>query len=321
MDWDNYTDTGMLNAAEDFHSCSHGAIKPTYMIDSDGGRILHTVSLGDESRLHITREVYDRLSDTAVPSPDVVHDAADQTVPYLVVEAVDGDNPETTYSDMPVDEKASFSYQAGHALGEAHRALRTESAGTLDGTGDGIEIRDADWDTLLTGHMRDKIDYLRETELDSALLDDAEQLVDTIEDELDAPDEPGIIHLDYRPGNLMWDDGDVTAVLDWDNARAGDQLYDYVNAETSFVENAPEKHQDNVRQSFRQGYEDAGQIVDEDRLYETYRYLSLLSKTKGLLYVNEEYSAGREQRAERFTEAFKEQQPQLMARYGIEEER
>lgn len=316
MDWHDYIDTGMLTAPEDFHSCSHGAIKPTYMIDDGENRhILHTVSTGEDSRLHTTREIYDRLEDTPVPSPAVTHDGTDEAVPYLVVEAADGDNPERTYQDMPAEEMTAFAYQAGQALGQAHRNLPADAAGTITGTDEGIEIKETPWDRLLTEHMESKIGYLRETDMDGTILDEADEILGSIEDELDEPDRQGIIHLDYRPGNLMWDGEEVTAVLDWDNARAGDQLYDYVTSETSFVENAPARQQDEIKQAFRSGYEQENTSIEEDERYQAYRYLSVLSKTKGLLYVNDEYDAGQHEREKRYLETFHQEHDLMDERY------
>jgi len=316
MDWDSYTDTGMLNASAGFKSCSHGTIKPTYMIDDGTDRyILHTVSTGEKSRLHTTREIYNQLGDTDVPSPAIEHDGTAGTVPYLVVEAADGENPERTYTDIPADEMASFARQAGQALGQAHRQLPTDISGTLTGTDEGIEIEEIPWDRLLSDHMHSKIEYLRRTAMDDHILDAAADILGSIEEDLDEPDRKGIIHLDYRPGNLMWDGEEVTAVLDWDNARAGDQLYDYVTSEISFIENAPHDRREDVREAFRDGYEHENTMIDEDDRYDIYRYFSILSKAKGLLYVNEEHDAGQREREDRYVELFHRKHERMNEQY------
>lgn len=302
MDWDDYVDTGMLHAPASFDSCSHGTIKPTYLIDDDA--ILHTVSPTEQDRLHMTQHIYDGLDDSPVPVPEVRHDGTDRDAPFLVVDAVEGDNPERSYGSMEKDELLSFAYQSGEALGHAHQAYETDSAGTILADGDGLTIDDQSWDRLITDHMREKVEYLRETDLDDAYLDEADAIIDRIGDDLPASTDTGLMHLDYRPGNIMWDGDEITAVLDWDNARSGDQLYDYVNAEVSFVENAPEQLREDVRDAFREGYTSTGRKVSEDDAYDDYRYLSLLSKAKGMLYVNEQYDAGRTERASRYTERF-----------------
>jgi aminoglycoside phosphotransferase (APT) family kinase protein len=39
-----------------------------------------------------------------------------------------------------------------------------------------------------------------------------------------------LLHGDYWPGNLVWRDGALAAVIDWEDARVGDPLYDLANS-------------------------------------------------------------------------------------------
>jgi aminoglycoside phosphotransferase (APT) family kinase protein len=39
-----------------------------------------------------------------------------------------------------------------------------------------------------------------------------------------------LLHGDYWPGNLVWRDGVLAAVIDWEDARVGDPLYDLANS-------------------------------------------------------------------------------------------
>jgi aminoglycoside phosphotransferase (APT) family kinase protein len=45
-------------------------------------------------------------------------------------------------------------------------------------------------------------------------------------DRLPDPGEPVLVHGDFRLGNLIWSGNRVVAVLDWEDAAAGDSLYD-----------------------------------------------------------------------------------------------
>jgi aminoglycoside phosphotransferase (APT) family kinase protein len=36
------------------------------------------------------------------------------------------------------------------------------------------------------------------------------------------PVPPGLVHIDYWPGNILWDQGRITAVIDWEEAAYGD---------------------------------------------------------------------------------------------------
>lgn len=41
---------------------------------------------------------------------------------------------------------------------------------------------------------------------------------------------PVVLHGDYWPGNTLWKDGRLTAVIDWEDTRLGDPLFDVSNA-------------------------------------------------------------------------------------------
>ncbi|MCY3556682.1 MAG: phosphotransferase [Gemmatimonadetes bacterium] len=41
---------------------------------------------------------------------------------------------------------------------------------------------------------------------------------------------PVVLHGDYWPGNTLWQDGKLTAVIDWEDTRRGDPLFDVSNA-------------------------------------------------------------------------------------------
>ena len=67
-------------------------------------------------------------------------------------------------------------------------------------------------------------------------------------------DTPTLLHLDYHPMNVMTDGSEITAVLDWANAAAGDPRADYARTYTilHFADiGAPE-----LLQVFAQGWQD-----------------------------------------------------------------
>ncbi|CAA9549382.1 MAG: hypothetical protein AVDCRST_MAG73-2739 [uncultured Thermomicrobiales bacterium] len=46
---------------------------------------------------------------------------------------------------------------------------------------------------------------------------------------------PALLHGDYWPGNLLWRNGRLAAVIDWEDARVGDPLADVGNARLEFL--------------------------------------------------------------------------------------
>ena len=43
-------------------------------------------------------------------------------------------------------------------------------------------------------------------------------------------DQSVLLHGDYWPGNILWKDGRIAAVIDWEDAATGDPLFDVANA-------------------------------------------------------------------------------------------
>ena len=37
---------------------------------------------------------------------------------------------------------------------------------------------------------------------------------------------PALVHIDYRPGNVLWDENGISAVVDWEEAAYGDPAID-----------------------------------------------------------------------------------------------
>ncbi|MFD0590346.1 phosphotransferase family protein [Paenibacillus sp. GCM10027627] len=45
-----------------------------------------------------------------------------------------------------------------------------------------------------------------------------------------SPNSVGLLHGDYWPGNLLWENGELSAILDWEDAAVGDPVSDVGNA-------------------------------------------------------------------------------------------
>lgn len=135
-----------------------------------------------------------------VPEP-YLHDVSDPDGPYLVAEWIDG-STDVDVADLPtaLDQMARFLVGL-HALDLSAVALPgldlIEDPGLaiephLPSTDDGERVRVA---------------------LRSGALDDE-------------PNRAVLLHGDYWPGNVLWRDGLLRAVIDWEDACLGDQLAD-----------------------------------------------------------------------------------------------
>jgi len=277
--------TGLTELEQhDLAPVSHGAVKETYALSGpreDEDYIVQVAAPGD-GRVRLAAELYDRVAEeTSIPTPAVLdrgweHD----TVPYIVMERSAGDNIEHSYGEMDPDRVDTIVDQAGAYLGEAHASLELDGYGFLEA--DGLEGTHDDWRQFMDEHIAGHCADLAGTVFDpGALMLRVDQAWDRHRDVVPEQPEATVVHNDYRPGNLLVDDDTITTVLDWDNAYAGDALYDYVMAELDFI--SPDNWEDDrnaeVRDRFREGYERHHAVEDGQR-QDFYRMAAWLSEAK-----------------------------------------
>jgi aminoglycoside phosphotransferase (APT) family kinase protein len=125
--------------------------------------------------------------------------------PYLVIEYIEG-RPEFAPS-----EPADFTRQLATHLAAIHRTdlvrfdlsfLREKASGCAEIAG----VRPASVDSPFDeGRIRETLAAAR----------------------LACQNAPALLHGDYWPGNILWRDGELVAVIDWEDAALGDPLIDF----------------------------------------------------------------------------------------------
>lgn len=169
---------------------------------------------------HIARDEFRllqiaRAHGIAAPKPVFIDESCDLfPTPIVVIEYIEG----ATINDAgQVDDIASFARQMAGQLAAIHRVPASPELSFLSGALDRLPTRPAVLDEELSeGRIRDALDAIGTPE----------------------PRNPAVLlHGDYWPGNLLWRDGTLAAVIDWEDAERGDPLSDLGNArmETLFT--------------------------------------------------------------------------------------
>ena len=129
--------------------------------------------------------------------------------PLLVVEYVDG------ATEFAPADLAGYLAQAAAQLGKIHGVRHAPSLSFLPVCDRGFGERPAVLDASLgEGRIRDA--------LESAW-------------PVPQANEPVLLHGDYWPGNVLWKDGRLVAVIDWEDAAIGDPLADLANTRLEFL--------------------------------------------------------------------------------------
>lgn len=141
----------------------------------------------------------------AVPMPYYLDESGEIfATPYLVIEYIEG-NTETVPSTV-----AERVRQLASQLIKIHRVNRSNSDLSFLTPTNGLPERSTTLDeTLDEGRIRETVESLSP---------------------VDQRNEPGLLHGDYWPGNILWRDGQLVAVIDWEDAAIGDPLIDLANS-------------------------------------------------------------------------------------------
>ena len=146
----------------------------------------------------------------ATPEP-VYLDVTDPLfpTPSLVVTYVEG------VTDLKPEDPADYVTQMA---GELARIHRMDTAG-----------RDLDFLLKLEDDCTEALGRQRDPDVVST---DERELLELLEPcwPLPRDNTPVVLHGDYWPGNTLWKDGRLTAIIDWEDARRGDPLFDVSNA-------------------------------------------------------------------------------------------
>lgn len=124
--------------------------------------------------------------------------------PFLVIDWVDG---ETEFAPLDLE---GFLTQAAAQLANIHSVNNPEELSFLPQHACGCDAQPAELDALLgEGRIREALATARP-------VPQVNQCV--------------LLHGDYWPGNFLWKDGKLAAVIDWEDAAVGDPVADLANA-------------------------------------------------------------------------------------------
>lgn len=220
-------------------------------------------------------------AETDLPVPTVLAADADpggSLPPYAVSERIPGESPPNRFHDAtPLD--ADAVREAGRLLGRLHAQTPADAAGRFRPDGDGgLQFQPDDWTAILRSIAESQLDQLAGLD-DFAFADAVPRIRAALDDALAAVaggDDPVFCHHDYRPANLVFRDGGVAGVVDWERALRGDPAYDLTKAVINFAD-APARDAtatDRLRTALREGYAEARPPpTDDDRRRRAYRLL------------------------------------------------
>lgn len=160
------------------------------------------------------------------PVPKILDNVSDEKHPAILMEYLDG---------LPIkDLGEKTAWKMGELLGKLHRIPQQEKCDPL-----------AEMKSYLFRSLTECQGYLSQD-----LLTKTELFFESQVPLLKEVDAPCIVHRDFKPGNLVAQNGDILGVIDWENARITFAEEDFTQMELLYWEKDP-----STRKPFMEGYQ------------------------------------------------------------------
>lgn len=147
------------------------------------------------------------LRDAGLPSPRILADSAERVVdgrPFVLMERVEGVRVEEAIKDSTARAIMATAFAAIRAV----HALPSDLTGLAGEDEVSAEAEVRRWQTLRARAPEE-------------LVERAAELEDRLLGSLPAARRPSLVHGDYHLGNLLFREGDVVAILDWEISEIG----------------------------------------------------------------------------------------------------
>lgn len=174
----------------------------------------------------------------------------DHDVGALLLSYIDGEPME-----LPVDD--ALIYDMGRKLAMIHQVEL-----------DAFELskHDRDWSASVKSKIESWISEI-EASLPATLVVDIQAYLNGHITKLNKGGQPCLIHFDYRPGNILINDGKIVGIIDFENSRGGLAAIDFTKISNLFWNTYP-----NSKSLFLDGYKSIRKLPELETELPIYRF-------------------------------------------------
>jgi len=175
----------------------------------------------EEKLLEIVKEKTD------LNVPNILYsDFSCEKIPYLyyIAEKIEGYTPADRYKYLPKNQRKQILRNLGRSMAELHENVKFENGGKLKYTKGEIKVEGDGFEGFLDDWADKWIEKLGE----GRFKDLQEKARNFYEEHKDLINESqySCIHFDMKPDNLIFKDGELEAILDWEKAISGNPEWD-----------------------------------------------------------------------------------------------
>lgn len=264
-----------------------GLKQETFSVEVDGNEYIIQF-LEDDYKDHNSLEhclnCYKILQDFEIPVPRIITEQVREIEgkKYSIVEKGPGESMEQNISPEKVT-------QSGKMLAKIHNFRDFESEGWIKFEEDGMKTVDFEESSQKQKNLKElkgNIRVFREEgfeEIADKMQEFSEKASEFIPEEV----EPVFCHDDFSPDNIIWKNGEITGVIDFDTAYAGDRFRNITHSANAFWMHDPGADW-NIREKFYEGYRTEKNLGEKfDKLEPVYRVQTLIGLIAGMIKLDE----------------------------------
>ena len=248
-------------------------LNSVYRVRSNDGEFIVKECTNDRNDIEWFRAeplIYERLESLEIPSPEVIYTDLypEEGNEFFVMTKMEGVNPSGFKKDIDFDVLKGILREFGRILGVIHSNTEMDGYGMLGGFEGSINNTDEaeKWIWHLQGAVEEMEDLIEDGWDKAPELDYPSE--ERIAELLPESPQAVLLHLDNRLDNLLIDDNQVTAFLDWSHPEAGHHEYDIVRAEYLLIDYdlgfLDEERKKDLREALYEAYEGEMKIEKED---------------------------------------------------------
>jgi len=205
-----------------------GEVNEVYDVKTEKGSFIVRISHGDEDRFTPEKWAIDKAREVGVPAPEVllIDEVEDQKKKVRV--AVESKLPGKSLGDsqLPQDETRKIVVEAGEILAKIHSITPKKFGRLHEGGIGGHESWESYMLRLRQQQVKGLLKSAQKAGISKDQIDKALQILgDHIEQYQGVT--PHLLHGDYGPKHILVEDGQVSGILDFENATSGDPIYDF----------------------------------------------------------------------------------------------
>ena len=244
-----------------------------------------------KARFRAESKLYQLLADIEpVVSPKIVYEdftEENHEHGFYVMEKMEGGNLEDVVENLSNDQLKQVIYQYGQILGRIHKELRFPNYGLLLSRESGLETLESfgNWRNSVANMLNNLGSLIddRWDEKPETYVSQAEEKIDIVPEDPEAV----LLHSDNRLENVLIEEDDITAFLDWSFCRSGHAMYDVVRAEYLLIDYdldyLDSELKDELREKLLAGYRSENELSEHylGELRQLYRYMTVLGIVAG----------------------------------------